>query len=143
MLAILAVVLLNGVIGFLQEERAGRALESLQRFSAPVARVIRGGTLMSLPARELVPGDLIKIEAGDQIPADARLVHTVAFRSQEAALTGESVTVDKDSDCQLGPRTPLGDRRNMTYSGTVAATVELVRWWWQLAWIRSWARLRR
>ncbi len=120
-LAILAIVLLNGILGFLQEERAGRALAALQKLSSPMARVLRDGQLRSVPASELVPGDRIELEAGDSIPADARLIRAFAFRVQEAALTGESTPVDKEAECVLGEGTPLGDRRNMAYMGTVAA----------------------
>ena len=120
--AILAIVLVNGVIGFLQEEKAGRALAALQKLSSPMAKVIRDGTLQSVPARELVSGDRIELEAGDNIPADARLLIAFSVRIQEAALTGESVPVDKDANCVLDENAPLGDRRNMVYMGTVAAT---------------------
>jgi Ca2+-transporting ATPase len=120
-LAILAIVLLNGILGFLQEERAGRALAALQKLSAPGARAVRDGTLQSLPARELVAGDVIAIEAGDHIPADARLIESFNLRVQEAALTGESHPVDKDAACVLAEATPLAERRNMVYMGTVAA----------------------
>ncbi|MCI0464389.1 MAG: cation-translocating P-type ATPase [Gemmataceae bacterium] len=121
MIAILAIVLLNALLGFFQEERAERALAALQKLSAPQARVLRHGVLQVVPARELVPGDRIELEAGDNVPADARLLTTVSFRVQEAALTGESVPVDKDAGVVLSPDTPLGDRRNMVYLGTVAA----------------------
>ncbi len=119
--AILAIVLVNGIIGFLQEEKAGRALAALQKMSSPMAKVIRDGALQSLPARELVPGDSIELEAGDNIPADARLLSGFGVRVQEASLTGESVPVDKDADCVLNENAPLGDRRNMVYMGTVTA----------------------
>ena len=119
--AILAIVLVNGIIGFLQEEKAGRALEALQKMSSPMAKVIRDGVLQSLPARELVPGDSIELEAGDNVPADARLLTAFSVRVQEASLTGESVPVDKDADCVLNENAPLGDRRNMVYMGTVTA----------------------
>ncbi|GIW86369.1 MAG: calcium-transporting P-type ATPase, PMR1-type [Isosphaeraceae bacterium] len=120
-IAILAIVLLNGLLGFFQEERAEEALAALQKLSAPLAKVMRDGVLHSLPARELVPGDILELEAGDNIPADARLIQSFGFRVQEAALTGESVPVEKDAGVVLGAATPLGDRRNMTYMGTVAA----------------------
>ncbi len=119
--AILAIVLVNGIIGFLQEEKAGRALAALQKMSSPMAKVIRDGVLQSLPARELVPGDSVELEAGDNIPADARLLKAFSVRVQEAALTGESVPVDKDADCVLNESASLGDRRNMVYMGTVTA----------------------
>lgn len=119
--AILAIVLVNGVIGFLQEEKAGRALAALQEMSSPMAKVLRDGTLQSVPASELVPGDRIELEAGDNVPADARLLTAFALRVQEASLTGESVPVDKDADVALPAGTSLGDRRNMLYLGTVTA----------------------
>ncbi len=120
-LAILAIVLLNGLLGFLQEERASRALAALRQLSAPMAKVLRGGRLRSVAARELVPGDRIELEAGDHVPADARLLKAFSLRVQEAALTGDSVPVDKDPQAVLPPATPLGDRRNMVYLGTVIA----------------------
>lgn len=121
-LAILAIVVLNAAIGFFQEERAGRALSALQKMSAPLARVIRGGELSTIPAENLVPGDRIELEAGDYIPADARLLRAFAFQVQEAALTGESHAIEKDADCVLAAGTPLGDRRNAVFMGTVAAS---------------------
>jgi Ca2+-transporting ATPase len=119
--AILAIVLVNGIIGFLQEEKAGRALAALQKLSSPMAKVMRDGTLQSVPAREMVPGDRIELEAGDNIPADSRLLTAFSVRVQEAALTGESVPVDKDASCVLNENAPLGDRRNMVYMGTEIA----------------------
>jgi Ca2+-transporting ATPase len=120
-IAILAIVLLNGILGFIQEERAGRALAALQRMSAPSAHVLRGGVLQTIPARDLVPGDCIELNAGDNVPADARLLHTTAFRVQEATLTGESVPVGKDARSTTADDASLGDRRNMAYQGTVVA----------------------
>lgn len=89
--AILAIVVVNGIIGYVQEARAERALASLQKLSAPLAKVLRGGQLVGVPAAELVPGDVIELEAGDNVPADARLLEAFSLRVQEAALTGESV----------------------------------------------------
>lgn len=120
-LAILAIVLLNGVIGFVQEQRAEQAMSALRKLSAPSAKVVRDGTHQTVPAGTLVPGDIIQVEAGNNIPADARLVQSFSLSVQEAALTGESVPGEKDADVVLAPDTPLGDRRNMVYMGTVAA----------------------
>lgn len=119
--AILAIVLLNGLIGFVQEERAERAIAALQRLSAPTARVLRGGTLRSIPARELVPGDHIVLEGGDNVPADARLLGGFDLRVQESALTGESNPTTKIPDEVLEPETTLADRVNMVYLGTTVA----------------------
>lgn len=119
--AILAIVVLNGVIGFMQEERAERALASLQKLSSPMARVRRDGAVHLLPASALVPGDWIQLEAGDNVPADARLLTAFSLRTQEAALTGESVPVEKHADDPVPADTPLCDRRNMVYMGTVTA----------------------
>ena len=120
-LVILAIVILNGLLGFIQEGRAGRALLALRRMSAPKARVIRGGVLESLPARELVPGDRVEIEAGDVVPADLRLIHSTGLRTQEATLTGESLPVDKDHRRILHEAAPLADRHNMAFMGTAVA----------------------
>ncbi len=119
--AILAIVLLNGVLGFVQEERAERAIEALQRLSAPLTRVLRDGQLRSVPSRELVPGDRIVVEAGDSVGADARLIRGFGFQVQEAALTGESMPVLKDAQALIDRESALGDRRNMIYLGTTAA----------------------
>jgi P-type Ca2+ transporter type 2C len=116
---ILAIVLLNAIIGYLQEEKAERALAALQQLSAPMAKVLRGGVLQAVPARELVPGDRIELEAGDNAPADARLIEAFGIRVQEAALTGESVPVEKRSDSILPENTALGDRKNMVYMSTI------------------------
>ncbi len=120
--AILAIVLVNGVIGFLQEERAQRALVALRRLAAPQARVVRDGQVAILPAREVVVGDLIAIEAGDHVPADARLVAAYGLTAQEAALTGESLPVTKDAAAVLPAGLPLGDRETLVHAGTVIAT---------------------
>lgn len=119
--AITAIVLLNAVIGFMQEDRAQRALAALQRMAAPLARVIRDGGTLSLPARQLVPGDRIELEAGDHVPADARLVEAFGLCVQEAALTGESEAVGKEPADRLPEQTPLGDRRSTVHAGTVVA----------------------
>lgn len=121
-LAIVAIVILNGLIGFFQEERAQQALAALRKISRPLAKVIRDGKLSTVPARELVLGDVIEIEAGDDVPADSRLLTAFNLGVQEAALTGESVPSAKDSDAILADDASLGDRRNMVYLGTIVAS---------------------
>ena len=121
-LAILAIVVINGILGFVQEERAGRALAALRAMSSPMAKVRRGGKLESIAARELVPGDVIELEAGDSIPADARIIQAFGVTVQEASLTGESVPVAKENCGPVNPSTPLGDRLNCVFMGTVVST---------------------
>ena len=118
-IAILVIVLLNGILGFVQQYRAERALEALKKMAAPLARVIRQGEVRSIPAEELVPGDIIALEMGDLVPADARVLSDHLLQVDEASLTGESVPVKKDADVVLPDTEPLGDRRNMVYSSTV------------------------
>ncbi len=116
--AILTIVLLNAVLGFVQEYKAERSLAALRKLSVATARVIREGVIRTVPARELVPGDLLLMEAGDHVPADARLVYATMLRTQEAALTGESTPVDKTADVLADQALPLADRRNMLFLGT-------------------------
>ncbi|QEG22636.1 cation-translocating P-type ATPase [Mariniblastus fucicola] len=120
-LAIMAIVVVNGILGFVQEERAGRALAALRAMSSPMAKTRRGGTVHSIPAKELVPGDIIQLDAGDNVPADARLIESFAVSVQEASLTGESVPGSKDAEAVLAEDTPLGDRENSVFMGTVLA----------------------
>ena len=120
--AILAIVFLNGLLGFVQEFRAERSLAALRKMSVATARVVRDGTLRSIPARELVPGDVILLEAGDRIPADARLIYAANFQVQEASLTGESTPVQKHAGVIAGADVPLADRTNMAFMGTIAVS---------------------
>jgi len=120
--AILAIVFLNGVLGFVQEFRAERSLAALRKMSVATARVIRGGALQSIPARELVTGDVIALEAGDRIPADARLFYTTNFQAQEASLTGESTPVQKQAERLETTEVALADQHNMVFMGTVAVS---------------------
>ena len=114
---ILLIVVLNAVMGVLQESKAEKALDALKSMSAPHARVVRNGHLQVIEAAELVPGDIIHLEAGDFVPADARLLHSVSLKSEESALTGESVPSEKDADLVVDEKAPLGDRTNMVFSG--------------------------
>lgn len=114
---ILLIVILNAIMGVYQEGKAEKALDALKNMSAPHARVIRDGAEKVIDASELVPGDIIKLEAGDFIPADARLLHSVSLKSEESALTGESVPSEKEADAVVEEKAPLGDRSNMVFSG--------------------------
>ncbi|MDD1669581.1 MAG: HAD-IC family P-type ATPase, partial [Methanomicrobiales archaeon] len=117
--AIIAIIILNGTIGFLQEYRAEKALEALKRMIAPVARVIRNGTEGIVDARELVPGDVVLIMEGDRVPADGRLLETVALETDEAPLTGESQPVPKDAALVCEPHETIHCHGNMVFLGTI------------------------
>ncbi|WP_028043680.1 cation-translocating P-type ATPase [Candidatus Stoquefichus massiliensis] len=114
---ILLIVVLNAIMGVFQENKAERSLEALMSLSSPHARVIRDKKEQVIAANELVVGDLIKIEAGDFVPADARLITSSSLQSEESALTGESLPVDKKADVVIEDNAPIGDRINMIYSG--------------------------
>ncbi|MCB9593466.1 MAG: calcium-translocating P-type ATPase, SERCA-type [Sandaracinaceae bacterium] len=116
--AILLIVIVNALLGFFQERRAERALEALQKMAAPNATVIRAGKKTVVPARELVPGDLIELVAGDSVPADVRLIETHEMATEEAALTGESTPVAKHGTTRHADDAPLAERSNMVYLGT-------------------------
>jgi Ca2+-transporting ATPase len=117
--AIMAIVVLNAALGVIQERRAEQALAALRKLAAPEAHVIRDGSRQMVPSPQLVPGDLVLLEAGNYIPADVRLVEAVNLRVEEAALTGESVPVQKDAHASLGSDIPLGDRKNTAFMGTL------------------------
>jgi Ca2+-transporting ATPase len=117
--AIMAIVVLNSVLGIIQEQRAEQALAALQKLAAPDAQVIRDGSRKSVPAYNLVPGDIVFLEAGNFIPADLRLLEAVNLRVEEASLTGESLPVQKNAATVLDKNVPLGDRKNTTFMGTV------------------------
>lgn len=114
---ILLIVVLNAIMGVVQESKAEKALDALKSMSAPHARVIRDGVESVIDAADLVPGDIIKLEAGDFVPADARLLHSAGLKSEESALTGESVPSEKDADAIVEEKAPIGDRTNMVFSG--------------------------
>ncbi len=117
-IAIGAIVVLFVLLGFVQEYRAEQAMAALKKLSVPIVRVRRDGRLHELPAQQLVLGDIVLLEAGNTVPADGRLVESANLRVQEAALTGESEPVEKETTAFATPNLPLGDRRNMVYTGT-------------------------
>ena len=114
------IVLFAVVLGFIQEHRAGRALEALRKMAAPTARVVRDGDEVVIAARELVPGDVVVIRTGDRVPADARVLESINLAIDEAPLTGESLAVEKTAAALSELELPIGDRRNMIYAGTSA-----------------------
>ena len=116
-LIILLIVIINAVMGVIQENKAEKALDALKNMSSPHARVIRNGVEKIIPSEELVVGDIVKLEAGDFVPADARLILATSLKSEESALTGESVPSEKNADETVDENAPLGDRKNMVYSG--------------------------
>ena len=119
--AILAIVVLNTVLGIVQEQRAEEALAALKRLAAPEAHVLREGRRSTIPARNLVPGDIVFLEAGNYVPADVRLLEAVNLRLEEASLTGESLPVQKNAATVLDRDVPLGDRQNTAFMGTLVS----------------------
>jgi Ca2+-transporting ATPase len=119
--AIMAIVVLNAVLGIVQERRAEEALAALKKLAAPDAQVLRDGRRQSIPAYELVPGDIVLLEAGNFVPADIRLLEAVNLRVEEASLTGESLAVQKNAATVLDKNLPLGDRKNTVFMGTLVA----------------------
>jgi Ca2+-transporting ATPase len=117
--AIMSIVILNAILGVVQEGRAEEALAALKKMASPNARVLRGGHLITVPSRDLVPGDVVILETGNYVPADVRLVESVNLRIEEASLTGESVPVGKDARDVLAAEAVLGDRHNMAFMSTV------------------------
>ncbi|WP_295402509.1 HAD-IC family P-type ATPase [uncultured Thiocystis sp.] len=118
---ILGVVLINALLGFIQEGKAEKALESIRNMLSAEARTLRGGETRMIPAEQLVPGDIVLLESGDKIPADLRLAEAKNLRTEEAALTGESVPADKSSD-PVPEKATIGDRHNMGFSGTMVVS---------------------
>ena len=117
--AIIAIVILNAVLGIIQERRAEEALAALKKLAAPEARVLRDGHHVTVSSRDLVPGDIVYLEAGNHVPADVRLLEAVNLQVDEAALTGESQSVQKNAAMILEKNIPLGDRKNTTFMGTM------------------------
>ncbi|MDP1546933.1 MAG: cation-translocating P-type ATPase [Anaerolineales bacterium] len=119
-IVIAIIVLFAVLLGFIQEYRAERAIEALREMAAPTALALRDGAEVKIPARELVPGDVVILHTGDRIPADGRLLEAINLQIEEAALTGESVAVEKVTDALHGSDLSVGDRKNMVYAGTAA-----------------------
>jgi magnesium-transporting ATPase (P-type) len=138
---ILAVVLLNAVIGFIQERRAQKAMRALTRMSAPQAEVIRDGDAGEIPSRELVPGDLVVLTSGVRVPADLRLVNARELEADESALTGESLPVRKRTEPLKSETLVPGDQLNMSFAGTVITRGRgrgiVVRTGWRRSWAES------
>ncbi len=118
-IAIMVIVALNSVVGVVQESKAEKAIAALKKMAAPNTQVIRGGHQITIPARELVAGDIVLLEAGNYVPADMRLVETVNLKVEEASLTGESVPVEKNAAVILDKDIPLGDRKNTAFMSTL------------------------
>lgn len=118
-ITIIAIIIMNGILGFIQEFRAERSLRALKELSAPHAKVLRDGAVEVVPAKELVPGDVVMLEAGDRIPADIRWLETNSVYVEESALTGESVPVNKNVQALAGREVPLGDQKNLSFMGTL------------------------
>jgi Ca2+-transporting ATPase len=120
-IAIVVIVILNAIIGFVQEYRAEQAMKALREMAAPEALVLRNGERSMIPASELVPGDIVLLEAGRIVPADIRLSESAQLKVEEAALTGESIPVEKKDAVLPDEQTSLGDRKNMAYKGTIVS----------------------
>lgn len=118
-ITILAIVIINAILGFVQEFRAEQSMKALKKLAAPTAHVIRNSILQQIPAKDLVPGDIMVLEAGDKLSADGRLVAAHEIEVEEATLTGESLPVRKAADKVYQENSPLGDRKNMVYASTV------------------------
>ncbi|MGB7949627.1 MAG: HAD-IC family P-type ATPase, partial [Candidatus Binatia bacterium] len=118
---IFGVVILNGLLGFVQEGKAEKALDSIRNMLSAEARTLRGGETRMIPAEELVPGDIVLLESGDKVPADLRLADVKNLRTEEAALTGESVPADKSAE-PVPEKATVGDRESMTFSGTMVVS---------------------
>ena len=117
---IIGIVILNAVIGVLQESKAEKSIEALQKLSSPQAKVKRAGIIKTIPSEDVVPGDLVIIEAGSYVPADVRLINTVNFKVEESALTGETIPIEKKANKIINNTTTLGDMENLAFATTIA-----------------------
>ena len=120
-IAIVVIVILNAIIGFVQEYRAEQAMKALKQMAAPSALTLRKNNVSTIDASELVPGDIVYLEAGRIVPADMRLIETAQLKIEEAALTGESLSVEKNLDTLADESIPLGDRKNLAFKGTIVS----------------------
>jgi Ca2+-transporting ATPase len=118
-IVIIVIIILNAVVGFIQEYRAEKAMDALRKMAAPISTLVRKGNTVQLPSAELLPGDIILLEAGNMVPADIRLLESHSLKINEASLTGESNAVDKTTDPLQDASLPLGDRSNMAFNGTL------------------------
>ena len=116
---IVAIVVLNAIMGLVQEAKAEKSLEALKDMSAPVAKVRRDGRIYTVKGTEVVPGDVVLLEAGNFVPADCRLINSYNLKIEESSLTGETVPVTKDADVLLDEKTALGDTLNMAFANTI------------------------
>ena len=116
---IIAIVIFNAIMGLVQEEKAEKSLEALKKMSAPSAKVIRDGRIQEIDALQVVPGDIVVLEAGNYVPADCRLINSYNLKIEESALTGETIPTNKDSDRILKENTAMGDLCNMAFATTV------------------------
>jgi len=120
-IAIMVIVVLNAVVGVVQESKAEKSLAALKKMAAPNAQVIRDGHQITIPSRELVPGDIVLIESGNYVPADLRLIESINLKIEEASLTGESVPVEKNASVVLNKEIPMGDRKNSAFMSTLVS----------------------
>ena len=118
-IVIFAVLILNAILGTVQYVKAEKSLASLKAMSSPTAKVLRDGTLAEIPSEEVVPGDILQLEAGDLVAADGRLLHNYSLKVNESSLTGESIDVEKTADTLPDVKTALGDQKNMVFSGSL------------------------
>ena len=118
-IVIFAVLILNAVLGTVQHVKAEKSLESLKAMSAPTARVLRDGERLVIPSAQIVPGDIVELEAGDMVVADGRILHSYSLKVNESSLTGESEGVDKTEAVIEGDKVALGDRKNLVFSGSL------------------------
>ena len=119
---IIGIVILNAIMGVVQESKAEKSIEALQKLSSPQAKVKRDGKIRILPSEEIVPGDIVVIETGSYIPADIRLINTYNFKVEESALTGETIPVEKNADKILRENSALGDMENLAFATTIAVS---------------------